>query len=257
MLYKISLLTSHIFAVLYPLCFCISAKDPLKNKFHRFHLGLPSIIGGVLLVVILFSDLPYSIKCVTVAWTTTFFFMSRFYWKKEFPNPYILLIPVVFGLINFIQLQAYYVSSDWKILVAGILAGMVFTSSLYAMNLGHFYLNVHGLPIKHLSWATHAFLWSLIIRLIWDMGLFFQTRLMYKGEMISLLKFVMNLDGVFLLIGIFFGTLFPLLSLYFAYGTLKLRNTQATTGILYVILSAVLLGDLTYKFYLIRFGIPL
>lgn len=257
MLFKISLLTSHIFAVFYPLCFFISVKDPLKHNFHKFHLGLPGVIAGVLLVVILWSDLSYFIKSVTVAWTMTFFFISGYYWKKEFPNPYILLIPAALGLINFIQLQSYYVSSDWKILMAGILAGMVFTSSMYAMNLGHFYLNVHGLPIKHLLRATHVFLWSLIIRLIWDMFLFFQTRLMYKGEMIPLWKFTMNLDGLFLLMGIFFGTLFPLISLYFAYGTLKLKNTQATTGILYVILSAVLLGDLTYKFYLIRFGIPL
>jgi len=257
MLFKISLLTSHIFTVLYPLCFLISARDPLKNKFHQFHLGLPGVIGGVLLVVILWCDLSNSIKWVTVAWTMTLFFMSGYYWKKEFPNPYMLLIPVILGLINFVQLQSYYVSSDWKILMAGLLAGMVFTSSMYAMNLGHFYLNVHGLPIKHLSWAIHVFLWSLVIRLIWDLILFFQTSLMYKGEMIALIKFVMNLDGLFLLIGIFFGTLFPLISLYFAYGTLKCKNTQATTGILYVILSAVLLGDLTYKFYLIRFGIPL
>ena len=57
--------------------------------------------------------------------------------------------------------------------------------------------------------------------------------------------------------GIFFGALFPLFSLYFVLGTLKLKNTQAATGILYVTLCSVLLGDLTYKYYLIKFGIPL
>ncbi len=257
MLYKISLLTSHIFTVLYPLCFLISVRDPLKHRFHTFHLGLPCVIAGVLLASIVIGDLPNLVKYGTVVWAAILFIISGYYWKKEYPNPYVLLIPVVLGLINFIQLQALYISSDWKIMMIGLLAGMVFTSSMYAMNLGHFYLNVHGLPIKHLVWATHAFLASLTLRLMWDIYLFFQTSVMYKGELISLMKFTMSLDGMFLFIGIFFGTLFPLVSLYFAYGTLKLRNTQATTGILYVILSAVLLGDLSYKYYLIRYGIPL
>lgn len=257
MLFKISLLTSHIFSVLYPLCFLISAKDPLKNNFHKFHLGLPVVIGSIVSAVIFMGDFALSIKCTTALWIFQLVFFCWFYWNKSHPNPFVLVIPIFIGLINFIQLQSFYISSDWKIITAGILAGMVFTASMYAMNLGHFYLNVHGLPVKHLIWSTHVFLMTLILRLLWDLIFIFQLQTLYKGEMLDLFRFMGNIDGVFLLIGIFFGTLFPLGSLYFAYGTLKLKNTQATTGILYVILSAILLGDLTYKFYLIRYGIPL
>ncbi len=257
MLFKISLLTTHIFAVLYPLCFLISVKEPLTKGFHKFHLGLPAILSGILLIFILMGSLPTEIKLVTVLWSIALLLLTGFYWSKEYPNPYVLLMPIILGLINFVQLQSFYISPDWKFVIVGILAGAVFTASMYAMNLGHFYLNVHGLPVKHLVWATHVFLWTLLARLVWDMVFFFQMNVMYRGEMLPVWKFITTLDGLFLLIGIFFATLFPLCSLYFAYGTLKLKNTQATTGILYVILSAVCLGDLTYKFYLIRYGIPL
>jgi hypothetical protein len=257
MLSKISLLTTHIFAVLYPLCFLISAKDPLKKNFHKFHLGLPAILAGILLFIITLGNLPTEIKLLTAVWSISLLLLTAFYWNKEYPKPFLIMFPFIFGMINFVQLQAFYISPDWKIVAAGILAGAVFTGSMYSMNLGHFYLNVHGLPVKHLIWATNVFLWTLITRLIWDLVLLIQTSVMYKGETIPVWKFISTLDGIFLLIGIFFGTVFPLCSLYFAYGTLKLKNTQATTGILYVILSAVCLGDLTYKFYLIRYGIPL
>ena len=54
-----------------------------------------------------------------------------------------------------------------------------------------------------------------------------------------------------------FGTIFPLVALYFVDGTLKVKSTQSATGILYVILIAILIGDLTYKYYLIQYGIVL
>ncbi len=82
-------------------------------------------------------------------------------------------------------------------------------------------------------------------------------KVIYLGENISLIHFIGIMDGFMLWVAIFFGVVFPLVSLYFAFGTLKLKNTQATTGILYVILAAVLLGDLAFKYFLIKYHIPM
>ncbi len=73
--------------------------------------------------------------------------------------------------------------------------------------------------------------------------------------MISLLTFITKLDGFFVCVAIFFGSLFPFIGLFFVKGTIDLKNAQATTGILYVILCSVLLGDIAYKYYWIKFGI--
>ena len=58
-----------------------------------------------------------------------------------------------------------------------------------------------------------------------------------------------------LFVALLFGVIFPLITLFFVKEILKLKNTQATTGMLYVILSAILIGDIAYKFYHLKYGI--
>jgi hypothetical protein len=95
------------------------------------------------------------------------------------------------------------------------------------------------------------------LRFLWDAVQLATAKVMRDGDWIPLWQFLFQLDGFFLLIALFFGTLFPLITLYFVKGTLEVKSTQSATGILYVILSAVLIGDITYKYYLIKFGLIL
>src|SRR3989338_8171156 len=98
MLITIPLLTALIFASIYPLCFWISARDPLKNDFHKFHLGLPNFIGGVGVVGLWFMDVPLSLKVAAVLWKAFFIFLSYRCWKKGPVNPRMITIPCVVGL---------------------------------------------------------------------------------------------------------------------------------------------------------------
>jgi len=255
MLTTISLLTALAFATMYPLCFWISFDDPLKKNFHKFHLGLPNTIGGVVLVFIWLMDVPLSLKITVTIWKALFLFVSRYYWKKESPNPKIITIPCLLGVYAFIKVQAYFIEPGWALAFVGVLSGLIFCSALFAMNLGHWYLNVHGLPMKHLMRATYVFWFLLGVRMLWDIYFLFTGKILYAGDMISLISFMARIDGFFLVIGLFFGTLFPIVALYFVKEVLKLKNTQSATGILYVILCAILFGDLSYKYYFIKFGI--
>ncbi len=257
MLFKISILTSLIFSVIYPLCFWISYKDPLKNNFHKFHIGLPNIVGGITLVFLLLLDIPSPIKILAVLWKLSFLSVSSYSWKKEYPKPLLMTVPCALGIITFAKVQEALIGPGLTLTIISILAGLIFCSSLFAMNLGHWYLNVHGLPMSHLARATYTFWLLVLLRFIWDAYVLLTGHILYSGDSLYIWQFMMKTDGFFLLIAIFFGTMFPLVSLYFATETLKLKNTQATTGILYVILCGVILGDLTYKYYLIKFGIAL
>jgi len=257
MLATITLITAFSFAAIYPFCFWISYKDPLKNGFHKFHLGLPNTIGGVVLVFIWLMEFPLPVKIIVTVWKAAFLSVSSYSWKKEFPKPGLVLIPCLLGVYGFISVQAHMIGPGWKIASAGIISGSVFCASLYAMNLGHWYLNVHGLPIKHLMNSVNVFWAVLGARAVWDAGMLATGTVMYSGELIPLTDFIARSDGFLLMIGLFFGTFFPMITLYFVREVLKLKNTQSATGILYVILCSVLLGDLTYKYYLVKFGIPL
>jgi hypothetical protein len=257
MLAAISLLTALAFAVLYPLCFWISASDPLKNNFHKFHIGLPNTVGGVVLIFVWVMDLPLSLKAAVTAWKVIFLSVSWYSWKKAYPDPRMMTFACAVGVYALIRTQAHWAAPGWTAGCAGVLSGLIFCAALYAMNLGHWYLNVHGLPMTHLKRATAVF-WSLLgVRALWDVYFLLTGTVVYGGDEISLVHFMARIDGFLLVIGLFFGTFFPLAALYFVNEVLKLKNTQSVTGILYVILCSVLVGDIAYKYYLIKFGVAL
>jgi hypothetical protein len=257
MLSKITILTAYILAVIYPLCFLIHKKDPLKHNFHIFHLSFPNIIGGLVVLTALLSNMPFYLKGLLIFWQVWLSSTSFLEWKKSSPNPLLVSLPCFFGFYVFCELQSYYLGTSLINNLISILGGFVLCSSLYAMNLGHFYLNVHGLPIKHLKRATYVFWFCVLIRALIDTWYLVVGKVSYHEQLIPIREFILNIDGFFLLIALFFGTLMPLVCNYFVIETIKLKNTQSATGILYVILSAVLLGDLTYKYYLIKYGISM
>ncbi len=202
-------------------------------------------------------DFPLVIKIAVVIWKISLLSVSSYSWKKEYPSVWLMTIPFFLGLYAYAQLQGYYLGFSLNKLIIAFLSGFIFCSSLFAMNLGHWYLNVHGLPIIHLKRACYV-LWGLLgLRLLWNMCLLFQGKVFSQGEWIPLRQFISSMDGFLLSLGFFFGILFPLGSLLFVREILKLKNTQAVTGMLYVILCSMIIGDITYKYYLIKFGIAL
>ncbi len=257
MLIKIPLLSFLIFGITYPLCFWLTAKDPIKNNFHRFHIACPLIIAGLAIICLWGLPLEQTLKNLSGLWFVAFFLLTGFYWNKETVSPLAVSVIVLWGLKLFEVVYIHLVGPDMTGTLVSILAGLIVSVTFYAMNLGHFYLNVHGLNIKHLKIATLVYATLLAIRLLWDIFYIATAKMMYGGEEVGLMHFMTTIDGFLLWVAIFFGTIFALGASYFAFGTLKLKNTQATTGILYVLLSAVLLGDLAYKYYLLKFHIPL
>ncbi len=149
------------------------------------------------------------------------------------------------------------ISSDIIAISIGVLAGLIFSAALFAMNLGHWYLNVHGLPIFHLKNSVRILAIFLALRLLWNILYLCQSKVIYDGDIVSMGSFLMTSEGIFIWIAVFFGTLFPLIGLWFVNETIRLKNTQSATGILFVLLSALLLGDMAYKYYWIRYHLPI
>ena len=255
MLATITILTSFLFATLYPLCFWISSKDPLKNAFHRFHLGLPTIVANVTTFFIIFKPIPVDIKVALIIWSIFLIGVLSYYWQKGSPHPSIVTLPCLIGLYGLIRWESHVIDSSVVFHLASLLSGLILCSSLYAMNLGHWYLNVHGLAISHLTRAAIVFGCVLVLRVFWDTGYLLFGNVFYAEEKISVLQFLSSLDGFLLCLGVLFGTLLPFIALLFAQETIRLKNTQSSTGILYVILCSLLIGDITYKYYFIKFHV--
>lgn len=209
------------------------------------------------MVVFVFLDVTMAAKLMVLTWKVVFFCISREQWKKEWPNVGLLTLASVLGLVVYTRAQYELMGPGLLPVLSMVLGGAVLCASLFAMNLGHYYLNVHGLSLSHLQRAVKVFLLCLTARLIWDLFLLFTLKIDFQGDIIPLYTFISTIEGFLLIIALFFGTLFPLGSLYFVNGTLRVKNTQSATGILYAILCSVLIGDITYKYYLLKWGLPL
>jgi hypothetical protein len=255
MLTKIPLLTFLIFSVTYPLCFLLSAREPLKNNFHHFHIGLPCVTAGLSVLGMWMLGVSPAVLSIAFVWLLILFTIASFSWEKESVLPFSVVIMTAAGLWVFWITYMEILSTDAAGGLSFILSGLILSAALYAMNLGHWYLNVHGLPLDHLKKATIALGILLAVRLCWDIVMLFSVNTVYREEIMSISRFLFTLDGIFLLVAFFFGTLFPLISIYFVWGTLKAKSTQSATGILYVLLSAILIGDIAYKFYLLNYGL--
>ena len=139
MLISVTILAALLFSVLYPFCFWISWKNPLKNNFHKFHIALPNVVGGVTVVFLLFMDIPLATKIIVVFWKAVFIAMSRFSWKKEYPDARLMSIPSLLGVYAFLRVRFDLLGATVGLAqgVAWILGGFIFCAALFTMNLGH------------------------------------------------------------------------------------------------------------------------
>jgi protein NrfD len=141
-------------------------------------------------------------------------------------------------------------ASTW-VFVGSVLGALLFGSVLLTMNLGHWYLVSRSLPTRLLFGAAASFA-----------GLA-AARALYLGLVAAV---VPNPDGwealtsfdrdlLFFLFRILWGIVGPLALSYFVFQTSKMRSNQAATGLLYVALIFVLVGELlaSYLTVLTRF----
>ena len=145
-------------------------------------------------------------------------------------------------------------------------SGLVPGSALIAMILGHYYLNIPGLAIKHLQRLTLAFLGAVVLRMVVvsvslarsrDLIAPLVTLLADTGRVLpagpGLDPFVL----VLVLIHLMFGGVASGIMAFMAWRTSLISSTQSTTGILYVALLMAIMGEMASRYLLTLTGLPL
>ena len=254
MLTSIIIFSCLVFSIVHPLCFWL-LRHPIDAGFRKFNLFLIDITCGIALFGLLQTDFPRVIKTTIMLWAVLVFFVSARAWQRNIPT-LMLSLPSALGLpiIYLAQVELLKVIAPlWLVL----LGSMVLCLSIFTLILGHWYLNVSGLSISHIMNLSYFFWMVLGLRTVVDIFLFATSKILHGGDFIYLYQFILRSDGFLLIIPLFFGTLLPLFLLYFVIETLKVKSTQSATGILYVVSISVLMGDLAYKYFLLKFGIAL
>ncbi len=130
----------------------------------------------------------------------------------------------------------------------GLLGGLFMGAILNAMTLGHFYLMIRGLPLAALKKAGWFVAGALVLRML----LFGLVLLFWEGAS----ELLLERELVWTAWRIAFGFIGPLTLLWMVSDTVRLKHTQAATGLLYVAVGFALMGELAAMYLEVHTGLP-
>lgn len=132
--------------------------------------------------------------------------------------------------------------SVWWSIAGALSSSAIVGSVMLAMLLGHWYLVVRGMPIEPLMRLSRAFLIATIAKVLVVAGvlLYLSPEGLDYG---TPLHRVMVGQGIFFWMRAGWGLVGPLALYPMIWGTVKIRSTMAATGILYVAVVAVIIGE--------------
>lgn len=125
-------------------------------------------------------------------------------------------------------------------------------SAATAMVLGHWYLVVRKLSFTPLARVTRILMLALALRIVvacgaaWAQGTRWESMLSSSGWTGFFLG-----DGIFILARTVFGLLAPAALAWMTWKCVQIRSNQSATGILYVILAFILIGEIIAKYFLL------
>jgi hypothetical protein len=237
-------------------------------KFFRFNAGLAAIL---LVSGIFFRPAPpfaagdglavsvglgVALAASTIYWATV---GRRFGWL----NPWLLRAAALAGVVAIVGqgASAAFGSSG----LARILTVASFLSSAAllggactAMILGHWYLILPSLDVAHLQQMVRFHLGSLVVRVVLVVLV---AVLAIRGILatagVDLVGYATSIAGVFLWQRVLFGLAGPAALGWLTWETAKIKSTQSATGILYVDLFTVIVGEVLAKYLLMETSLPL
>src|SRR5262245_32361090 len=139
----------------------------------------------------------------------------------------------------------------WTV-VGAVAGGLFFGAVLLIMNLGHWYLVSRSLPFRLLARGAALFAGLALFRTLY-LALAVASHPASEGlhSLVSLER-----DALFFLFRVLWGIVGPLALSYFIWRTAEMKSNQAATGLLYVALVFVLIGELLSSYLTVATGFP-
>jgi hypothetical protein len=167
------------------------------------------------------------------------------------------LISVATDSLAFTRLMTLGGWEKWVLLFNHLAATALLGSVMLTMVFGHWYLVIPRLSIDPLKRLTKVLIAAIGIRTI---TIFVSLAVLQFEQGIPLASVVRELvfqQGIFFLPRMFFGVVVPIVLAVMIWSTVKIRHTQAATGLLYLAVVTLLFGEFFSKFLLFSVNIPL
>ena len=247
------------FATVYPFFLWLAPGKVVGGGFFRFNLGLATTLLGLATLLALLQGPPAAERYGLLGLGAATLLTLGGSWNRTASSKALLtpLLATWGALLWHYVLGAQPFEADWRSWVALGAGGISLAGVMYAMVLGHWYLNVADLPIRYLERGTRLLFWALGGRLAWAaLGLVTTSAVIRQREQPAYLL-LGTLDGFLLWMGLLMGVVAPLAVAWLAFRTSRIQSTQSATGLLYVALILVVMGVLIFDGYLLEMGLPL
>lgn len=143
-------------------------------------------------------------------------------------------------------------SGDPWTVAGAALGGLFFAAVLLTMNLGHWYLVSRSLPVRLLSRGAALFAALAAARALLLVAAVLAAP--SREGLSALLS--LERDALFFLFRVLWGIVGPIALSWFIWKTADMKSNQAATGLLYVALVFVLIGELLSSYLTVATGFP-
>jgi protein NrfD len=236
-------------------------------KFFRFNAGLAATLiavafafrtgdaGATTVTRLALGSLVVTEAAVVLYWATVGRALASI-------RPAIVSVACVGGILTLV-LQAIEVTSGWSATTTALTMASFLTSAALlggtctAMILGHWYLVIPSMKVSYLQSMVKLHIVSLVLRVaVVAAAIIVAVMTWQPGLGPSFRHYVQSLDGIFFWMRVLFGLAGPAVLAWLTWETAKIQSTQSATGILYVDLFTVVVGELLAKAVLLATRVP-
>jgi hypothetical protein len=241
----------------------------IGNSFFKFASLTAAILLGITLGFdfifpspVRMSQLPVVFLAISAVLTAVY---NRVVDVDKFTLAFwLLLAATVTGLISvatdslaFTRLMTLGGWENWVLLLNHIAATALLGSVMLTMVFGHWYLVVPRLSIDPLKRLTKVLIAAIGVRIVTIAASLLVLQIEQSIPAAAVFRELAIQQGIFFWPRMIFGVLVPIILAVMIWSTVKIRHTQAATGLLYLAVVALLFGEFFSKFLLFAVSIPM
>lgn len=239
------------FSSLYPLTYFYLGTREVMPSFTSYHFGFPCCLSSIFFVCILLFR--QHLFFWGLLWLSSLLISCYFCWNKKTFNFLWTLLPFVFGFLFLILGGTFFWRNSWVQAILFLMTFLPSVSAVFACSLGHWYLNDVGLPVKYLVPSVWGLFVTSSLRLLWFIFHLLTFQVNQYGDMIYLYQ----LRGFYffvVILGVLGAIIFPCIISFHTLSILKKKATQEATGLLYVVLLSMCVGEIALKVITLQWG---
>jgi hypothetical protein len=235
-------------------------------KFFRFNAGLaaalvaaalafrPSAdaVGGAVAGSASLTALGITLAALTIYWIIAGRVLARL-------RPILAAIASVAGASAAVMhgLAVSSVSGSALTALSALSSAALLGGTCTAMILGHWYLVIPSMEVRHLQRAVGYHIVTLALRVVVVSVVLMlaMNHPLASGRTVS--RYITSIDGIFFWQRVLFGLAGPAVLAYLTWETAKIRSTQSATGILYVDFFTVVVGEVLANYVLLSTGLAI